>query len=452
MDYVDFINRRKQIGKNNGFEPVVMCDRLLPFQRSLVEWAVRKGRGAVLADCGLGKTICQLAWADNIRRHTGKRVLVLTPLAVGHQTCREAERFGFDAEISRDGKPTSAPITVTNYQKLHHFDTNDFGGVVCDESSILKNQDGATRHLVTEFLRTQRYRLLCTATAAPNDWHELGTQSEALGDLGFRDMITAFFKLEQKKGHHAYGRTKYRFKGHAKLHFWRWVCSWARACRRPSDLGFDDDGFVLPPLHIDEHVVSRVNVRDGFLFSVPAVTLEEQREERRATIAERTDYVASQINDSDEPAIVWCHLNDEGDALERAIPDAVQVSGSDSDDDKERKLQDFSDGNARVLVTKMSIGAWGLNWQHCARVLMYASHSYEQFYQAIRRCYRFGQRRPVNVDLITTDGEQAVMKNLQRKAAQADAMFSALVAEMNHATSINLDEGFDEQEQVPSWL
>jgi superfamily II DNA/RNA helicase len=245
---------------------------------------------------------------------------------------------------------------------------------------------------------------------------------------------------------------KWRLKGHAEVPFWRWVCSWARAIRRPSDLGFDDAAFVLPPLHEVEHLVEAQTLADGMLFAMPAEGLKEQREERRRTVQERCERVASLVNNTGQPALVWCHLNDEGDELERLIPDAVQVSGSDSDDNKEARLEAFAEGRARVLITKPKIGAWGLNFQHCNHVVFVPSHSFEQYYQAVRRCWRFGQKRPVTVDIVTTEGERGVMRNLQRKATQADEMFSHLVAEMNHALGIERANNMTKKVQVPSWL
>ena len=404
----------------------------------------------------------QLVWAENVVRKTNGRVLIVTPLAVSAQTLREAEKFGIAATRSVDGKVAKG-ITVTNYERLQHFDTNDFAGVVCDESSILKNFDGATKALVTEFMRTRPYRLLCTATASPNDYVELGTSSEALGSMGHMDMLNMFFRNQQgnatdTKGHwrgHAAPRVwenkQWRFKHHAEEPFWRWVCSWARALRRPSDLGFEDDGFVLPPLTEVETIVPCERPLNGKLFVEPAVGLRDQRDERRITIQERCETVAAKV-DHDQPALVWCHLNPEGDLLERLVPDAVQVKGSQTDEEKEERLLAFVNGEARVLVTKPRIGAFGLNLQHCAHVTFFPSHSYEQYYQGVRRCWRFGQKRPVTVDIVTTEGELNVLKNLQRKAAQADAMFSALAKHMNDELHMKHAEPFTIKEEVPSWL
>ena len=452
-DYQNFLISKSQSGAEDGFEPVWMPDWLFPFQQSLVEWAMRHGRAALFCDCGLGKGPMGLVWAENVVRKTNKPALYLTALAVSHQIIAKAEKFGIDARRSIDGAVFPG-ITVTNYERLHLYDPARFAGVVCDESSILKNYDGARRGEITAFMRKIEYRLLATATAAPNDFVELGTSSEALGHLGHMDMLNRFFKNDLNNS--ATGRMrgeviKWRFKGHAELPFWRWVCSWARACRRPSDLGFDDASFVLPPLHEREHLVEAMQLAPGMLFALPAVGLKEQREERRRTVRERCEKVASLVDDG-EQALVWCHLNEEGDLLEDLIPDAIQVSGSDSDDAKEERLLAFARGEARVLVTKPRIAGFGLNLQKCAHVTFFPSHSYEQYYQGVRRCWRFGQKRPVVVDVVTTEGEQEVLKNLQRKAAQADKMFSNLVTQMRMGQKLSGARAFSQQTQVPSWL
>lgn len=454
MDYASFLQAKAQLEGDHGFAPAWVPDFLFDFQAAMVEWACRKGRAALFEDCGLGKTIQELVWSENVHRHSNRNVLLLTPLAVTHQIAMEAEKFGIGAKVSRDGK-VHRGITVTNYEKLHLFDPADFAGIACDESSILKSYDGATKTAITAFARKLPYRLLATATAAPNDFTELGTSSEALGYLGHMDMLGRFFKNDLNNS--ATGRMrgeviKWRLKGHAELPFWRWVCSWARAVRRPSDLGFDDSRFVLPPLIEQEHEVQANTLAEGMLFALPAAGLKEQREERRRTLHERCEKVASLVNHTGQPALVWCHLNDEGDALQKLIPDAIQVSGKDSDEAKEEKLLAFADGSARVLITKPTIGAWGLNYQHCNHVTFFPSHSFEQYYQAVRRCWRFGQKRPVTVDIVTTEGEKGVLANLQRKAAQADRMFSNLVAEMNAAMAIDRASQFNKKQEVPQWL
>lgn len=454
LDYAEFIDRKTQLDGRFGFAPTFLPDALFEFQSALVSWAVEEGRAAIFADCGLGKTLMQLVWAENVVRETNKPVLILTPLAVAAQTVREAAKFGVDAVRSQDGA-AGRGVTITNYERLHHFDPSHFAGVVCDESSILKSFGGMRRGQITDFMRKMKYRLLCTATAAPNDYVELGTSSEALGHLGYMDMLGRFFKADDGKGSAAQrgwgSAVKFRLRGHAEEAFWRWICSWARAVRKPSDLGFDDDGFVLPPLREIEHIVESRTRADGFLFDLPAQGLQEQRDEQRRTLTERCEKVASLVDHKD-PALVWCQLNDEGDLLERLIPDAVQVSGSDADEKKEEAFLAFASGQARVLVTKPKIGAWGLNFQHCAHVTFFPSHSFEQFYQGVRRCWRFGQEREVRVDVVTTEGGKGVLKNLQRKASQADDMFAKLVYLMNDAIRIDTAARSAKVGGVPSWL
>ena len=460
INYQEFLAAKSQSAGQYGFAPIWMPDFLFDFQQSLVEWALVKGRGAIFADCGLGKTPMQLVWAENVVRKTNGSVLILTPLAVAQQTEREGEKFGIEARRDR------GHITVTNYEKLHLYNAADFVGVVCDESAILKSFDGARRKEITDFMRKMPYRLLCTATPSPNEYIELGTSSEALGELGYMDMLSRFFKNEQGNSIKPFLRrqrergaaqvmnegAKWRFKGHAEDPFWRWVCSWARATRKPSDLGFEDGPFTLPPLIENQHmVISRTNP-DGKLFALPAFGLQEQREERRRTINERCERAAALVTDTRAPAIVWCHLNPEGDLLEQLICDSVQVSGADTDEAKEKKFLAFIDGEARVLVTKDRIGAWGLNFQHCAHSVSFPTHSFEAYYQSIRRCWRFGQTRPVVSDIVTTEGEKDVLANLQRKAVAADKMFAGLVAHMNDVLGIDRSLKFEKEEAVPAWL
>jgi hypothetical protein len=455
--YRDFLATKSQLAEMGGFEPTMLPDYLFPFQRQLTEWAVRQGRGGLFADCGMGKTPMELVWAQNVHEHTGKPVLLVTPLAVGFQIKAEAVKFSVDADISRDGT-AAAPVTITNYERIEKFNPSDFAGVVCDESSAIKAFDGVRRAIVTEFLRQMPYRLLGTATAAPNDYVELGTASEALGQLGHIDMLNRFFINAQRTSDTRAGgrfgaknKEGWRFKGHSQDAFWRWVSSWARAIRKPSDYGYDDDGFILPTL---EHRVTNVGARTArpdTLFDVPASGLAEEREVLRRTIAERCEAAAAALEDASS-AVAWCTLNDESSRLTKLIPGAVEVSGSDSVEAKEEKLQAFTRGQIRVLVTKPVIGAWGLNWQHCHRMSYFPSHSYEQYYQAVRRSWRFGQQHPVTVDVVITDGGAGILADLQRKADQADAMFTALVAHMNNATRIQTGAMFATPMEAPAWL
>ncbi len=455
-DYATFLDAKAQLGAMDGFEPVFMPDAALDFQEVLIDWSVRKGRAANFADCGLGKTLIQLAWAENVHRFTNRPVLVVTPLAVSSQTVGEGEKFGIEAIRSKEGV-VARGITVTNYERLHYFDPRDFAGVACDESSILKSFDGITKAAVTEFLRLVPYRLLCTATAAPNDYIELGTHSEALGHLGYMDMLTRFFTNAQHTVRPRGGglwrkENEWRFKGHAEQDFWRWVASWARACRRPSDLGFADGPFILPELIERETVIESRTAPPGMLFDVSARNMAEEREVRRRTLRERCEAAAGLVEHTGEPAVIWCHLNDEADALERLIPDARQVSGADPDEAKEEKFDAFRAGEIRVLVIKPRIGAFGLNWQHAAHVVYFPTDSYEQYYQAVRRCWRFGQKRPVTVDLVYAGAQDHVMENLRGKADAADRMFTDLVAHMNHAIEVDRSNRYDEPVRVPTWL
>ena len=485
-DYAAFIERKSQLGAASGFAPVFRDAMLFDFQEALVDWSVRMGRAAVFADCGMGKTAVQLVWAQNVVQHTNGRVLIVAPLAVGPQTVQEGGKFGVPCVRSRDGSvPSGAGIVVTNYEKLHLFSASDFTGVVCDERSILKHFTGATQKGVTRFMAKVPYRMLCTATAAPNDYIELGTSSEALGGLGYSDMLSRFFRQDEQKPHRmeevkrsfeargkAYGRDadtakaqhyaklayrvsqqigQWRLKGHAVTPFWQWVASWARACRKPSDLGFDDGRFVLPELIEREHIVTPLKPADGMLFQAPAVGLREERAERRRSMKERCELVA-QLVDHPEPAVVWCHLNEEGDALARTIPGSVQVKGANTDDEKEEAYRRFASGDVRVLIIKPKIGAWGLNWQHCAHVVTFASHSYEQYYQSVRRCWRFGQTRPVVVDVVSTEGEQHIRENMARKASAADVMFSELVQHMNTSMRIHRERRDIHAMELPAWL
>jgi len=452
-NYSDFIESKLHQGADSGFEPTFIPDSAFDFQRAMIEYAVRKGRAALFEDCGLGKTLQFLSWAQNVVEHTNRPVLVLTPLAVAGQTLREADKFGIEAARSSDGS-IPRKLVVTNYERLSAFNPADFAGVVCDESSILKNFDGTRKAEVTEFMRKVPYRLLATATAAPNDYIELGTSSEALGYMGFMDMLNRFFKndLNNSATRRHYGEApKWRFKGHAELPFWRWVCSWARALRKPSDLGFDDGRFILPPLVERSHLVQAETLASGMLFALPAATLPEQREEKKRTVVERCRKVAELVEHG-KPALVWCQLDAEADMIEKIVPGAIQVAGKHSDDEKERRFLGFIDGTHRVLVTKPKIGALGLNFQHCAHVVDFPSHSYEQWYQGVRRCWRFGQTESVIVDTVHTEGEARVMENRQRKARAAEEMFGNLVAEMNNAISIGRKAAPSLPVEVPSWL
>lgn len=473
--YEAFLARKAQLGSQEGFDPLWLPDGLFDFQRCLAEWAIKKGRGALFAGTGLGKTYMLLTWAENVVRHTNKRVLILAPVGVGGQTVKEGEKFGIDCHRSRDGQLNRAKITVTNYELLDKFDPTDFVGVVCDESSRLKHFGGATQKQVTRFLSKLPYRLLCTATPAPNDFYELGTSSEALGELGYSDMLTRFFKQDDHKrtrmndvklargantGNH-FARLAYRvsqqigqyhLKAHAEEHFWRWVCSWARICSMPSDLGFEDGPFQLPPLTERHHIVIPQAPPDGMLFTLPAFGLQEERAERRRTIEDRCQLAAELVTDHNY-STVWCDLNSEGDLLAKMIPNSVQVKGSDSIEQKEEAVEWFcrNEGTPKRLVTKASILGYGLNLQHCAHVVTFASHSWERYYQLIRRHWRFGQHRPVTVDVISTEAEKHVRDNMLRKDAAAKEMFRKLIGHAQQALTLQR-KPYNHSMEVPAWL
>lgn len=431
VSYEDFIRSKSDTPVFAGIRDVALADHLFPHQRDLVTWALRKGRSAIFADTGLGKTAMQIEWA----RHVPGRVLVLAPLAVAEQSAREAGRWGVDMRYLREDD-ASQRIVITNYDILDHFDPAAFSGVVLDESSILKSFTGATRNALIERFQSTPYRLACTATPAPNDHTELGNHSEFLGIKTRTEMLAEYFV-------HDGGSTQdWRLKGHAVDAFWRWVCTWGAVVKRPSDLGHSDDGFILPPLRMHEHIVKMASedaFKVGRLFVPDAATLADQRATRRATMDARV-VMAAELASGSEPCIVWCELNDEADNVEKTIgSDAVQVAGSDDRDAKVERLVGFASGKYRVMVTKQKVAGFGMNWQHCNRMIFLgASHSFEGTYQAVRRCYRFGQTRPVDVHVIRAENEQAIVANFRRKEADAERLAEEMVARVRDAMRIEV--------------
>lgn len=426
-DYARFLAAKRRTDPATGLEPGPLNPALFPFQADITHWALRRGRAAIFADCGLGKTPMQLEWA----RHVPGRVLILTPLAVAQQTVREGEKFGIECHYLR--RPTSSPrIVVTNYELLEHFNPSDFTGVVLDESSILKSYDGVFRNLIVDSFAKTPFRLACTATPAPNDYMELGNHAEFLGTMSRAEMLAMFFI-------HDGGETqKWRLKGHAEADWWKWLASWAVVVRKPSDLGYQDDGFTLPPLQTVEHRVAGM-ASDGALFAMEAQGLQERIQARRESVEDRVAECAAHVNAVPGSWVVWCHLNTESDGLNRAIPDAVEIRGSDDPDVKAQRMMDFAAGKIRVLVTKPSIAGFGLNWQHCHNVAFVGlSDSYEEYYQAVRRCWRFGQEHPVTVHLVVAETEGAVRKNIERKEADAARMAESMVAHMHELNETNL--------------
>lgn len=414
MDYKKFIENKHFKQESAGFEASDIHGDLFDYQRACVEWACRRGKAALFLDTGLGKTNCELEWSRQVVRHTGGRVLLLAPLAVGHQHVREAERFGYSARFTQSPDDCDAPgIYVTNYESLHKFDCSAFVGVCLDESSILKSIDGRMRKLITESFARTPYRLSATATPSPNDFMEIGTQSEFLGILTQTEMLATFFI------HDGGDTAKWRLKGHGKQKFFEWLASWSVIMRNPADFGFAARP-ALPPLRI--HQVTVETEKKAGLFVEVAQSMGERLEARRDTVDLRCQKAAEIATQFDEPVLMWCGRNDEGDLLE-SLTGAVQVAGSDTDANKEDRLIGFAEGKYRQLVTKPKIAGFGMNWQHCSKMIFVGlSDSWEQYYQAIRRCWRYGQSKPVDVYVICSDIEGAVVANIERKQKQADQM------------------------------
>lgn len=438
-DYSEFLAAKRLVDPPTGLEgDLAISDALYDFQRDIVRWALRRGRAAIFADCGMGKTPMQIEWAQ----HIPGDVLIFAPLAVAQQTVGEGRKFGVDVHYCRSQDMAKPGVNVTNYEMLHHFDPSKWTGVILDESSIIKHRDGKYRSMLIEAFAQTPYRLACTATPAPNDYMELGNHAEFLGVMRMAEMLATFFV-------HDGGETqKWRLKGHAQTDFWRWLCSWAVMIRRPSDLGYDDGKFVLPPVRYFEETVTSGTAPDGMLFQMEAQTLQERISARRSSVADRVAAAADLANGSDEPWLIWCNLNSESDALAKAIPDTVEVRGSDSVEAKEAAMNAFTRGEIRVMVTKPSIAGFGMNWQHCRNVAFVGlSDSWEQYYQAVRRCWRFGQTRPVNVWIITAETEGAVVANIKRKEKDAESMAQNMVDhmhEMNEASIKGVERSRDE--------
>jgi hypothetical protein len=430
---------------------------LFPHQADITRWALRRGRAAIFAGTGLGKSLMELAWGQAVARETGRPILHLAPLAVSAQLAREAAKFGIDARLCDRGGQHGTAIAITNYQKLDRFDLAHFGGVILDESSILKSTDGHYRSALIAACSQIPFRLAATATPAPNDYMELGNHAEFLGVMSYTDMLATFFV------HDGGDTRKWRLKGHAEDEFWKWMASWAVSLRKPSDLGYADDGYDLPPLHIHEHIVPvdyAPSLATGSLFPLEAVTLSERLAARRDTIVSRVRK-AIDVTPADRPFVWWCNLNEESAAVAAGIPGAVEVRGSEKDSVKEKKLIDFSEGRIRVLVTKPSIAGFGMNWQHCADTgFVGLNDSFEQYYQAIRRFWRFGQTKPVNAHVIAAETEGATVANIRRKEADAERMAAAMVRHMADLSSAEVrglartvpDYNPKVRVEIPAWM
>lgn len=461
-DYRSFLASKRLTAPSTGF-PDVTPDSLNPllfdWQRAIVAWALRRGRAGIFPDTGLGKTAMQLVIADEVCRRTGMNALILAPLAVGRQTMMEASKFAITTPVrvtSSQDFVQPGTITITNYEKLHRFDPAAFACVALDEGSILKSYDGKTRDQLIEAFQATPYRFVFTATPSPNDIMEVGSYCEFLGIMSRSEMLATFFT------HDGGDTSKWRLKRHAEQRFFEWMASWAVMLRTPSDIGYSDDGYILPELRIHEHIVETGKIPAGYLFQVEAKTLADQRQARRDTIDERADLLAELANaDPAEPWVAWCNLNDESTAAKQRVQGAVEVRGSQKDYEKEQALIDFTDGTKRAIVTKPEIAGFGLNWQHCSKMAFLGlSHSYEQFYQAIRRIYRFGQQRPCDVHVIVSDRDGAVIQNIQRKQAEAERLVTGMVAAMGDLTRAEIGAAVNERIEyraeekivLPEWL
>jgi hypothetical protein len=459
VDYNEFISGKLAASVPTGLDgPFDLPESLFPMQVDLVEWALKRGRAAIFADTGLGKSRMQVAWADVVHRMTGLDVMILAPLAVAQQTVAEGAQIGVQITRCKEPGDVKPGINITNYDRVHKFDCSRFGVVVLDESSCIKHHTAKTLQILIESFGHCQYKLCATATPAPNDWTELGTHAEFLGICSRAEMLAEYFV-------HDGGETQtWRLKGHARHLFWRWVASWGAMIRKPSDLGYDDALYALPPLNVFDHLVETDEAKiadNGMLFSLEASTLSERREAKKASLDNRVNALASMVNDSAETWVIWCELNAEADALRAAIHDAVEIRGPDDADLKERRLAEFSAGNIRVLITKPSIAGWGLNWQHCCNTAFVGvTDSFEAYYQAIRRFYRFGQKNEVNVHRFTSQLERAVLGNLERKQADSIAMGESLAAETRAAVTAQIKgaskatNAYNAAHKVktPSWL
>ena len=423
MSYAEFLDSKAVKTDATGFEPSGLGDELFDWQMDVVSWACRKGKACIFADCGLGKTLMQLEWANQVCNLTGGMVLIVAPLAVSSQTVREGEKFGISVNRCEDSSGMTDGINITNYERLHRFEGVELAGVVLDESSILKSYSGKIRNQIIDMFRDIPYKLACTATPSPNDYMELGNHAEFVGTMTRTEMLAMFFT------HDGGNTSSWRLKGHATDAFWDWVSTWAVTVTKPSDLGYEDGGFELPKLEVHKDVIeSEYGIDDSRLFAVEALTLTDQRKARKDTLPLKVHKIAQMVNQSDEQWLVWCDLNAEGEALRNAIPDSVEVRGSDTDEHKESSMLGFSDGTIRVLVTKPSIAGFGMNWQNCHNMAFCGlSHSYEQFYQAVRRCWRYGQEKPVSVHIVVSDQETAIVDNVIRKGDASDEMQRQMV-------------------------
>jgi len=436
LNYSDFISNKTIIHGNSGFDPGPLNSLLFDFQSDIVRWACRKGSAALFENCGLGKSFQSLSWAHQVCKHIGGDVLILAPLAVSKQTINEGKKFGYKVNLCESQSDVVPGINITNYEKLHKFTADKFAGVVADESGIMKSFTGKIRNQMIEMWADTPYRLACTATPSPNDFDELGNQAEFLGICTRAEMLSMFFINDtQNTG-------TWRLKGHAGDSFWQWVCSWAVMIQKPADIGYENKGFDLPEIEYHPHVVKGDGPFNGNLFVVEAKTLSERRGARKGSMAERCQIAADLVNGSDESWLVWCGLNDESKMLKGLIDDCVEVTGSDSNDHKENSLIDFAEGKLHSMISKVRIAGYGMNFQTCHNIIFVGlSDSFEDYYQAVRRCWRFGQDKKVNVHIITHEAEGRVVANIRRKEADFVKMYEGMVANMADITKGEVNTG-----------
>jgi hypothetical protein len=454
MNYQEFLEKKKHLIGEFGFEPKYFPDMSFDFQKHIIEKAVRKGRMAIFADTGLGKTLMQLSIAQNIVQETNKRVLILTPLAVGFQFVQEAEKLQINDVYQTIKGELNGKIIVCNYERLHYLNANDFIGCILDESSILKNFDGKIKNQITAFIKKIPYRFLSTATPAPNDYIEFGTSSEALGYLPYMDMLQRFFRNNENNIRPQEIGNKWYLKPHAKDDFFSWLNLWSLTVKKPSDIGFDDSRYILPELieNINEVRNQQNWVINGqiMLFNGKARTMSEVREEQKNTTEIRCEKAVELAKD--KTSVYWCHFNDEGNLLQELDKNAVQIKGGDSLEKKEDILMNFANGQIQRLITKPKITSFGLNWQHCNHTVYFPTWSYEQYYQAIRRFWRFGQTSAVTVDLVVSDGQERVLEALKYKTEKAREFNQSIQNAISKAVNTDSQKQFEKTILIPNFL
>lgn len=458
MTYEEFLRKKEFYVSPSGFEVDELNDHLFDYQKAIVKWALRKGQAALFEDTGLGKTIQQLSWADSVNKHTHQPVLILAPLAVAEQTAKEAAKFGMICKLCESHDDIVNGVNITNYEKIHKFDTSVFSGIVLDESSIIKSYSGKTTKDLQERFKKTPFKLCCTATPSPNDYTEIGTTAEFLGVMPRSEMLSTFF-INDSMGKNKNGRIGWRLKGHAEKNFFKWISSWAMMIKNPSDIGFDGTMFELPKLNLNE-IIIETETDGSSLFVEYAETLDERRKARKESVSERVQ-LAKKIAESSNQCLVWCDYNYESEALHKAISNSVEVKGSDLPEHKKNAMIGFSNGDVKCLISKPSICGFGMNWQNCHEMIFCGlSDSYEQFYQAIRRCWRFGQKSDVNVYVIISEKETEVLRNIKRKQSEHERMTREMIAIMSERLISEINNYVIEKSEykpmiamtLPQWL